>query len=58
MSIEKQFQLGSTLVEAWLGFAEYPLDCQNPESYHPPISKCQVLCSTATDKTRKAGRIG
>ena len=58
MTDNKQFPPESILVNAWLGFSEYPVNAQNPKSYNPPIAKCQVICSTATDYSKKVGWLG
>lgn len=50
-----QFATGTTLQTSWLSFAEYPSDAIAPRIFIPPDSACLLICSTATEYSRKVG---
>lgn len=50
-----QLATGTTLQKSWLSFAEYSSDAIAPQIFIPPDSACLLICSTATDYSRKVG---
>jgi hypothetical protein len=49
------FANGSTLEQPWLGFRDYPTNPINPSGFIFSEVLCRVVCSTATDYSKKVG---